>query len=103
MDATTKTANSVHRMKRAYTKKAVPVLEGADVKDTSREDALAFVEAVSQPDTGRVNIPSQIYALRVWEGQSIDLPTAERLARVRAALWGQNLSTDGVVLEGLAL
>ena len=50
-----------------------------------------FVESrVGQSD-------AQAYALRVWEGQSMDVPTAERKERVFNALRGQNLSTDGII------
>ena len=40
---------------------------------------------------------AQAYALRVWEGQSMDVPTAERKERVFNALRGQNMSTDGII------
>lgn len=40
---------------------------------------------------------SQAYAMRVWAGQSVDVPPAERKERVFNALRGQNLSTDGIV------
>lgn len=46
---------------------------------------------------------AQSYAERVWSGQSVDVPTNERLERVRAALIGQNLDCAGVVLEGYSL
>jgi hypothetical protein len=41
---------------------------------------------------------AQAYALRVWEGQSIDAPREWRIERVKAALEGQNLPFEGVVL-----
>ena len=41
---------------------------------------------------------AQAYALRIWSGQSADLPRAERLARVAAGLAGQGMSMDGVEL-----
>jgi hypothetical protein len=34
----------------------------------------------------------------VWNGQSVNIPRNERLKRVKAALDGQNLSMEGVVL-----
>jgi hypothetical protein len=40
--------------------------------------------------------PAQAYAMRVWGGQSVDVPRAERIARCLYALRGQNLSTDGI-------
>ena len=40
---------------------------------------------------------AQLYAMRVWGGQSVDLPPAERKERVFNALRGQNLSTDGII------
>jgi hypothetical protein len=42
--------------------------------------------------------PAQAYANRVWNGQSPDVPRAERLERVKRALDGQGLSMEGVVL-----
>lgn len=50
-----------------------------------------------------VSCAAQSYAERVWSGQSVDVPTNERLERVRAALIGQNLDCAGVVLEGYSL
>jgi hypothetical protein len=65
------------------------VLEGADAGEATIE----AVEVVS------VN-PAQAYADRVWSGQSIDVPVAERLQRVRAALVGQSMDCAGVTLDG---
>jgi hypothetical protein len=41
---------------------------------------------------------AQAYAQRVWNGQSVDVPRAEKLRRVEKALEGQGLSMEGVVL-----
>lgn len=41
---------------------------------------------------------AQAYALRVWNGQSPDVPRNERLRRVAKALEGQGLSMEGVEL-----
>lgn len=41
---------------------------------------------------------AQAYANRVWSGQSPDVKHAERIARVKRALAGQNLPFEGVVL-----
>ena len=41
---------------------------------------------------------AQAYALRVWSGQSPDLPRNERMRRVALALEGQGMSMDGVTL-----
>ena len=41
---------------------------------------------------------AQAYAMRVWNGQSIDAPRAWRIERVKQALEGQNLPFDGVIL-----
>lgn len=43
------------------------------------------------------NADAQAYAMRVWGGQSVDVPPAERKERVFNALRGQNLSTDGII------
>lgn len=41
---------------------------------------------------------AQAYAMRIWEGQSPDVPRAERVRRVAAGLEGQNMSVGGVEL-----
>lgn len=41
---------------------------------------------------------AQAYAMRIWSGQSQDVPRAERVRRVAAGLEGQNMSMDGVEL-----
>ena len=41
--------------------------------------------------------PAQDYAMRVWDGQSVDVPRHERIERCMNALRGQNLTTDGIV------
>jgi hypothetical protein len=46
----------------------------------------------------RAPSPEQVYALRIWSGQSPDLPRAERIARVTAGMAGQGMSMEGVVL-----
>lgn len=74
MEATLEGGESLHRVKRGRPAK-VAAIEAPD-------------EAVS---------PSQAYAMRVWAGQSVDVPPAERKERVFNALRGQNLPTDGVV------
>lgn len=42
--------------------------------------------------------PAQSLALRIWEGQSVDLPVKVRRARISAALEAQGMSMDGVEL-----
>ena len=43
-----------------------------------------------------VDNAAQAYAMRVWDGQSVDVPRAERIERVLNALLGQNLPADGI-------
>ena len=71
-------AEPVHRVKRGRPAKTYV-------------DVVAFVE-----DRAGLS-DSQIYAMRVWGGQSIDVPRAERIERCMNALRGQNLPTDGIV------
>ena len=66
-------AKQVHRVKRGP-KPKIAAIE-------------ASIEAISA---------SQAYAMRVWGGQSIDVPRAERIERCMNALRGQNLPVDGV-------
>ncbi|MES2950276.1 MAG: hypothetical protein V4858_17170 [Pseudomonadota bacterium] len=51
------------------------------------------VAAIEKPEN-----KAQTYAMRIWDGQSRDLPRAERVARVAAGLGGQGMTMDGVVL-----
>lgn len=103
MDATVKDTDKLHRVKRPYVRKTVKDvnvrLEGADV-GVQYDDEVAVPHPVN---VERVNA-SQAYAMRVWSGQSIDLPLAERKERVLNALRGQNLPTDGLTFtpEGIA-
>lgn len=64
-----------------------PEMNAAIAKKT--EELRSEVDAVSA---------AQAYAMRVWEGQSITAPRPWRIERVKAALEGQGLSFDGVVL-----
>lgn len=43
---------------------------------------------------------AQAYAMRVWSGQSDSVGRNERICRVKAALEGQNLPSDGVRFPG---
>ena len=54
-------------------------------------------------EAAAVSNAAQAYADRVWSGQSPDVPTHERLSRVRAALSGQGFECEGVTLEGHSL
>ncbi len=56
------------------------------------------VRRVGRPPNPKPDSPEQVYALRIWSGQSPDLPRAERIARVAAGLEGQKMNMDGVVL-----
>lgn len=40
----------------------------------------------------------QSLALRIWSGQSVDVPVHERIARIRAGLAEQGLDTTGITL-----
>jgi hypothetical protein len=41
---------------------------------------------------------AQSYALRVWNGQSVNVPYGERRWRVQKALEAQGMTMDGVTL-----
>jgi hypothetical protein len=74
---------------------------GLGVVDLTPKQAAAQIEAgvkvmASLPETERAI--AQAYAERVWDGQSVDVPRAEKLRRVEKALEGQGLSMEGVVL-----
>ena len=63
-------------MKRSYTKKVeAPVME-------------VFPAVVED------NTVAQAYALRIWEGQSVDVSIPDRVERVVNGLRGQKLSID---------
>lgn len=84
MDRTLEGADPVHRVKRGRPAKA-PVETGLGGAHQPAVETL--IGARSESDA---------YAARVWAGQSVDVPRAERIARVLAALKGQGLPTDGV-------
>jgi hypothetical protein len=44
------------------------------------------------------NAAAQLYAERMWAGQSISLSRHERLGRIAAALQAQGMSMEGVTL-----
>jgi hypothetical protein len=93
-----------------------PKRRGRPPKALSKESIEARVATISNPpDFGKIaaqvapgTVPvinghgalsaAQAYALRVWAGQSISEPLEWRRARVKEALEGQNLPTEGVVL-----
>ena len=80
-------AEQVHRVK---AKPGPKPKIAAVVQDSNvRVDLVAWMES---PE-GK----AQAYAMRVWDGQSVDVPPAERKERVFNALRGQNLPTDGIV------
>ena len=93
-------------MKRAYTRKPVSTKE-ANVRLEGGDVGVQYDDEVPVPhpvNVSRMEVtPSQAYALRVWGGQSVDVPVAERCERVRNALRGQNLPLEGVVVGGVSL
>jgi hypothetical protein len=59
---------------------------------------IAAIEAPQDTSPAQVDeSPAQAYALRVWGGQSVDVPRAERIERCMNALRGQNLSTENII------
>lgn len=69
-------ADAVHRVKRGRPAKAV--------------EAPAIAESAITP----IDDAAQAYALRIWGGQSADVPVHERVERVVNGLRGQGLSID---------
>jgi len=69
-------------------------LEGGEVVHRMKRGRPAKVAAVESP----AELPSGddffaiAYAQRIWDGQSIDVPPAERIERVCNALKGQSLN-----------
>jgi hypothetical protein len=53
----------------------------------------AKVAAVEMPVSNEPSA-SQIYAERIWAGQSPDLPVSDRIARIHAALTAQGMDTN---------
>lgn len=110
MEQTHKTTDQIHRVKRGRPAKPVDgkwsalasdaqdisvrianhakAPEGADVPDVEP----VVIEPV--PDDLPEQSEAQAYALRIWEGQSEDVSTVDRVARVVAGLRGQGLSID---------
>ena len=86
MDATDQDTKPLRRVGRPR-----KVLEGADAGEATIEVVAVALVSIN---------PAQAYADRVWSGQSPDVPVAERLERVRAALAGQGMDCAGVTLDG---
>jgi hypothetical protein len=72
----------------------VPVINGHGAVEAEAVYAEIAANEVAQHDAWL----AQLYANRVWSGQSITAPREWRIARVMEALEGQNLPTEGVVL-----
>ena len=70
-------------------------LEGADGVHRVKRGPKPKVAAIEAPEPS-TNDAAQDYALRVWGGQSVDVPRHERIERCMNALRGQNLPTDGL-------
>jgi hypothetical protein len=68
-------------------------LEGGESVHRMKPGRKPKVAAVEMPAESS---PAQAYAMRVWSGQSPDVPRAERMERALNALRGQNLPTDGI-------
>ena len=68
-------------------------LEGADTVHRVKRGRPAKVEHVMEVFPA-VDNAAQAYALRIWEGQSVDVPLPERVERVVNGLRGQKLSID---------
>ena len=73
-------AEVIHRMKRGRPAKVV-------ANEPLRVSHLLGVDPIAAA-----------YAVRVWNGQSVDVPVGERIARVIRALEGQKLLTTGISL-----
>lgn len=87
MESTLEGGEQLHRVKRGRPAKAAYLPTKAD----GYVDVEKFVE-------GRAcKTDAELYALRVWHGQSVDVPRHERIERCMNALRGQNLPTDGIV------
>lgn len=76
MDETNSDQHEVHRVKRGRKPKTVEVM----------------------PLAPSVNEHAQNLALRIWQGQSPDLPLIERVARVKNGLAARGWDMDGVEL-----
>ena len=68
-------------------------LEGADAVHRMKPGRKPKVMEVFQPVV-EDNSAAQAYALRIWDGQSVDVSIPERVERVVNGLRGQKLSID---------
>lgn len=76
-------------------------------KESKLLQVIADASDVEEIPQSTQNEPSQdriedmnVYALRIWEGQSVDMPTQERIDRVKAGLTAQGW---GDILDNLSL
>ena len=100
-------AEQVYRVKRgrpAKAKQNQPTTERTMADVIAEQDAMKgsgeVLNGVYYPPSPNEKAQcayAQAYAMRVWDGQSVDIPPAERKERVFNALRGQNLPTDGIV------
>jgi hypothetical protein len=72
----------------------------ADVEANSKDPAKGNAQYEHVHSRSDIHDIAQAYAMRVWSGQASDLKRAERIARCKRALEGQNLPTEGVKFPG---
>ena len=84
MESTPEGADAVHRMKPGRKPKAVM---------SSFQSVPANAKPMVAMEVYEYSA-AQAYALRIWSGQSVDLPIAERVQRVVNGLRGQSMSID---------
>ena len=70
-------------------------LEGGDTLHRVKRGRPAKVAAVELPAVAPVEVTRQQgHALRIWNGQSVDVPVVERVRRIVAGLTEQGLPLD---------
>lgn len=82
MDQATQDAEQIHRVKRGRPAKAVEAR-------VDRIDLGAWMDSEEGKATA--------YALRIWHGQSVDVPIGERVERIVNGLRGQGMSIDVIL------
>lgn len=94
MDETTEVQHKVRRVRR--TKEQIAADEAAKAIVVP-EAPVVEPEPIPEP-VAVADDRAQLYAMRIWEGQSPDMPRPERVMRVTCGVEAQGMSMLGVVL-----
>lgn len=96
MDATPEGSEQVHRVKAKPGPKPKGVMSSFSSMPAPAASTYKIESVQVYADNWKSEAPSkaQSLALRIWSGQSVDVPVIERVARIAAGLKEQGFSLD---------